>query len=309
MSKDNNVTPELNNKRSRERNAVAGNADEVNTVAGADNIDSKERVTDNFTETVGDESTLDEIEKRREKRKRKLKKPGFFTRVFIVLGILIALIAFSMSGFFTVDTIDVQGNKYYTDEEITNLAHATTGRNLIYKLNKRQMFKYLEKNPYIEEARVYRRLPSTIVINVTERIQVAALTYGDQYLIIDGKGTLLRITNTKPKLTIVTGFKVKKVELGEQVGVSNTDLFKNLLSLLCSMQSGDVYFTKINVTELFITANVYDSLVVRSKYKDLKDTIDKGRLHKVLDELFKRNIKRGTITISSDGYASFTPEL
>jgi len=294
MSKDNNVTPELNNKRSRERNAVAGNADEVNTVAGADNIDSKERVTDNFTETVGDESTLDEIEKRREKRKRKLKKPGFFTRVFIVLGILIALIAFSMSGFFTVDTIDVQGNKYYTDEEITNLAHATTGRNLIYKLNKRQMLKYLEKNPYIEEARVYRRLPSTIVINVTERIQIAALTYGDQYLIIDGKGT---------------GFKVKKVELGEQVGVSNTDLFKNLLSLLGSMQSGDVYFTKINVTELFITANVYDSLVVRSKYKDLKDTIDKGRLHKVLDELFKRNIKRGTITISSDGYASFTPEL
>ena len=229
--------------------------------------------------------------------------------MFIVLGILIALIAFSMSGFFTVDTIDVQGNKYYTDEEITNLAHATTGRNLIYKLNKRQMLKYLEKNPYIEEARVYRRLPSTIVINVTERIQIAALTYGDQYLIIDGKGTLLRITNTKPKLTIVTGFKVKKVELGEQVGVSNTDLFKNLLSLLGSMQSGDVYFTKINVTELFITANVYDSLVVRSKYKDLKDTIDKGRLHKVLDELFKRNIKRGTITISSDGYASFTPEL
>ena len=50
-------------------------------------------------------------------------------------------------------------------------------------------------------------------------------------------------------------------------------------------------------------------LVVKSKYKDLKDNIDKGRLHKVLDELFKRNIKRGTITISSDGYASFTPEL
>ena len=145
------------------------------------------------------------------------------------------------------------------------------------------------------------------MINVTERIQVAALTYGDQYLIIDGKGTLLRITNTKPKLTIVTGFKVKKVELGEQVGVSNTDLFKNLLSLLGSMQSGDVYFTKINVTELFITANVYDSLVVRSKYKDLKDTIDKGRLHKVLDELFKRNIKRGTITISSSSTIFTSP--
>ena len=254
-------------------------------------------------------SDIDDIEKRRIKRKRKLKMPGFFTRIFIILGIIIAGAAFSLSSFFTVDTIDVQGNKYFTDEEISNMAHASTGQNIIYKLNKGNMLNYLEKNPYIEEARVYRKLPSTIVINVKERIQVAAMTYGDQFLIIDNNGTLLRITKTKPKLTIVTGFKVKKVKLGETVGVNSPELFKELLSLLRSMEAGDVYFTKINITELFITANVYDSLVVKSKYKDLKDNIDKGRLHKVLDELFKRNIKRGTITISSDGYASFTPEL
>lgn len=254
-------------------------------------------------------SDIDDIEKRRMKRKRKLKMPGFFTRIFIILGVIIAVTAFSLSSFFTVDTIDVQGNKYFTDEEISNMAHASTGQNIIYKLNKGNMLNYLEKNPYIEEARVYRKLPSTIVINVKERIQIAALTYGDQFLIIDNKGTLLRITKTKPKLTIVTGFKVKKVKLGEPVEVNSPDLFKELLSLLKSMEAGDVYFTKINITELFITANVYDSLVVKSKYKDLKDNIDKGRLHKVLDELFKRNIKRGTITISSDGYASFTPEL
>ena len=254
-------------------------------------------------------SGIDDIEKRRIKRKRKLKMPGFFTRIFIILGIIIAGAAFSLSSFFTVDTIDVQGNKYFTDEEISNMAHARTGQNIIYKLNKGNMLNYLEKNPYIEEARVYRKLPSTIVINVKERMQIAALTYGDQFLIIDNKGTLLRVTKTKPKLTIVTGFKVKKVKLGDPVEVSSPDLFKELLSLLKSMKAGDIYFTKINITELFITANVYDSLVVKSKYKDLKDNIDKGRLHKVLNELFKRNIKRGTITISSDGYASFTPEL
>lgn len=254
-------------------------------------------------------ASIDDIEKRRIKRKRKLKMPGFFTRIFIVVGVTIAMIAFSLSSFFTVDTIDVQGNKYYTDEEIANMAHASTGRNIIYKLNKGSMLRYLEKNPYIDEARIYRKLPSTIVINVEERMQIAALTYGDKFLIIDNKGTLLRITKTKPKLTIVTGFKVKQVKLGENVEVSDPELFKKLLTLLKSMEKEDVYFTKINITEMFITANVYDSLAVRSKYKDLIENIDKGRLHKVLDELFKRNIKRGTITISSDGYASFTPEL
>lgn len=296
------------------------NLDENNEVAESSEADEFELEDDKSEEAYGsqdkdnshkttDKEELDDIEKRRLKRRRKLKMPGFFTRVFIVVGITIAVIAFSLSNFFTVDTIDVQGNKYFTDEEISNMAHASTGRNIIYKLNKGSMRKYLEKNPYIEEARVYRKLPSTIVINVKERMQIAALTYGDKFLIIDNKGTLLRITKTKPKLTIVTGFKVKKVKLGEAVEVSNSDLFKELLSLLKSMEEGDVYFTKINITEMFITANVYDSLVVRSKYKDLKENIDKGRLHKVLDELFKRNIKRGTITISSDGYASFTPEL
>ena len=279
---------------------------------GNEKPDEKESNVNEEIESPADRKTksdIDDIEKRRMKRKRKLKMPGFFTRIFIILGVIIAVTAFSLSSFFTVDTIDVQGNKYFTDEEISNMAHASTGQNIIYKLNKGNMLNYLEKNPYIEEARVYRKLPSTIVINVKERIQIAALTYGDQFLIIDNKGTLLRITKTKPKLTIVTGFKVKKVKLGEPVEVNSPDLFKELLSLLKSMEAGDVYFTKINITELFITANVYDSLVVKSKYKDLKDNIDKGRLHKVLDELFKRNIKRGTITISSDGYASFTPEL
>lgn len=279
---------------------------------GSEKPDEKESNVNEEIESPADRKTksdIDDIEKRRMKRKRKLKMPGFFTRIFIILGVIIAVTAFSLSSFFTVDTIDVQGNKYFTDEEISNMAHASTGQNIIYKLNKGNMLNYLEKNPYIEEARVYRKLPSTIVINVKERIQIAALTYGDQFLIIDNKGTLLRITKTKPKLTIVTGFKVKKVKLGETVEVNSPDLFKELLSLLKSMEAGDVYFTKINITELFITANVYDSLVVKSKYKDLKDNIDKGRLHKVLDELFKRNIKRGTITISSDGYASFTPEL
>lgn len=288
-------------------------SDEFEEVAATES----EEISDDTEDVKGDENSyekkpkaaIDDIEKRRIKRKRKLKMPGFFTRIFIVVGVTIVVIAFSLSSFFTVDTIDVQGNKYFTDEEITNMAHASTGRNILYKLNKGSMLKYLEKNPYIEEARIYRKLPSTIVINVQERMQSAALNYGDKFLIIDNKGTLLRITKTKPKLTIVTGFKVKQVKLGENVEVSDPELFKKLLTLLKSMEDGDVYFTKINITELFITANVYDSLVVRSKYKDLIENIDKGRLHKVLDELFKRNIKRGTITISSDGYASFTPEL
>lgn len=252
---------------------------------------------------------IDEIEERRRHRKKKLKRPGFFTQIGIAVGVIALLIAISLSSLFTVDSIEVQGNKYFTDEEIINMAHASTGHNILYKLDKRHMLKYLRKNPYIAEAKVYRSLPSTVVINVKERKQIAALTYGNHFLIMDKEGILLRSTKTKPKITIITGFKISKFELGERIEVSDEKMFDDMLALLNSMEKGDVYFKSVNASDLFVTAYVYDSLQIRSKYKELKLALDKGRLKKVLQELFNRNIKRGTVTITEDGYASFTPEF
>lgn len=290
--------------------------DDVSDKTNTEN-DSENKMPESIDDAATEEKSakeennpiLDEIEERRRHRKKKLKKPGFFTKAGIVSGLIALVIAISFSGLFTIVSIDVQGNKYFTDEEIINMAHASTGRNILYGLDKRQMLKYLRKNPYIAEAKVYRSLPSTVIINVKERKQIAALTYGDHFLIMDRNGTLLRSTKTKPKITIITGFKISKFELGEKIEVSDERMFKDTLTLLDSMEKGDVYFKSINVSDLFVTAYVYDSLRIRSKYNELKIALDKGRLKKVLQELFNRNIKRGTITITEDGYASFTPEL
>ena len=49
----------------------------------------------------------------------------------------------SNSGLFTIDAIEVKGNSHYTAEEIINIGHATSGRNIIYKANIKET---LEKN-------------------------------------------------------------------------------------------------------------------------------------------------------------------
>lgn len=253
-----------------------------------------------------EEISIADIEARRAARLAH-KEMNPFLKMAIIAAVVIGAFIFSISGFFTVDSIEVEGNSYYTDDEIINMAHASVGNNLIYDLPKHEMIRYLEANPYIKNARVSRSFPSTIKITVEEREQAAALTYDDEYLLIDREGIVLRRTETRPKITIVTGFKVESMDLGERIRVVEKDLFEELLVLLEKTEAGDLYFDHIVMDDYMIQAAVLPNLVVKADDKELEQAIDKGYLKKVIEELFSRNIKRGTIVISEDGYASFSP--
>ena len=261
-----------------------------------------------------DYSDMDEITARIMLRKQEAarRKKKAKTRRRIVFGIIVFLIGcfiFSISSFFDVDSIDVKGNSYFTAEEIINMAHAMPGKNLIYHTDRRNIVNYLEKNPYIKKARVTRSFPSTLVINVEERTQLGAIQYDGEFLIIDGDGILLRKTKTTPKLTEIEGIVVRKIQLGEEIGVKDVELMEQTLDILKAMKAGDLYFVKLDMREMYIKAYIYESLVCKGTYKQLNTFISNGRLHRVLDKLFEDNVSRGMITFSSEGYASFVPTV
>lgn len=252
----------------------------------------------------------DRIKQRKEERRDKKRKERKKLRVtFLLVVVAIAAFAFTFTDFFAITSIEVQGNSYFAQEEIINMAHAAPGSNIIYRSGKKSIISYLEANPYIKKVAVSRKLPSTLVIKVVEREQVAAIVYDDDYLILDAEGVLLRKTKTEPKLSILEGIKVKKIKLGEKLEVDDETVLDNALSLISSMIKGDLYFKRIKMTELYITAYIYDTLICKGTADYLIDAIDKGRLHKVMEDLFEKGIKRGTITISEDGYASFVPSV
>ncbi|MBQ6621744.1 MAG: FtsQ-type POTRA domain-containing protein [Mogibacterium sp.] len=231
-------------------------------------------------------------------------------KTFIVLGgILIVLVLVTFSGAFRLEKIEVTGNSYYTDEEIINMSHAAVGKNLIYQTRTGDIKEFLLQDPYIRSASVKRKLPHTLQIRVRERRQVAAVVYDEEFLVIDDQGLLLRRTNTEPKLTILRGLKLSKIEVGSPIEAEDPDILEKSLALLRAMREGDLYFIKINMSERYIKAYIYDSLVCTGRAEDLTGVIENGRLQRVIEVLFERNIKRGTITISTDGYASFVPEV
>lgn len=256
---------------------------------------------------------MGELAQKQEARRiyKQRKRNRFRTRFYVLMTALILLIFWliiSNSGVFTIDAIEVRGNSHYTAEEIINIGHATSGRNIIYKANIKETKEYLEQNPYIKSAEVRRKLPSTLVIKVTERQERMAFKYDDDYLVMDEDGTLLKKTRNKPKTTIVKGVVVSKIKLGEKIGAEDSGKMDKALALIKAMMASDLYYVKADISkEKNVQAYIYDTLVVKADYDTLMTNMENGRLHLVVEKLFEDNIERGTITFLEDGSASFMP--
>lgn len=262
-----------------------------------------------------DHPGMGELAQKQEARRRykESKKRRFRTGFYVTVTSLIILVGgfiFSVSGFFTCDSIEVKGNSHYTAEEIINMSHASPGRNIIYKSNKQETVDYLMQNPYIKSAAVSRKLPSTLVISVRERSERLAFRYDDDYLIMDEEGILLKKTRNAPKTTLVEGIVVSKIKLGEKIGTEDGRRMDKVLDLIKTMIKSDLYFVKADMTdEKKVKAYIYDNLVVKTDYDTLMENMENGRLHRVVEKLFADGIERGTITFEEDGSASFMPMI
>lgn len=304
--------PEQTIKRELETDGEAG----TDTQTGQEEASAEEPETEPETDPESEE--IKEIKKRirerkkEKKRKARRRKTVFWTALSII-ALTVAGFIFSLSGFFTVDSIEVQGNSHFTSEEIINIAHAVPGHNLLYNPGSKTITDYLEQNPYIKSASVLRKLPSTLVIVVEEREEAISFNYDDDYLIMDDEGILLKKTRTEPKVTSVSGLVVTKLRLGDTVGTENQQMFSRLLRLVRAMKAADMYFVSIDMTgyeeNMSVKAYIYDKLVVKTDYESLVTNLKNGRLHKIVEKLFEDDIRRGTITFGEDGSASFEPGI
>lgn len=256
---------------------------------------------------------MGELARKQEERRlyKQRKRNRFRTRFYVLMTALILLVFWliiSNSGVFTIDAIEVRGNSHYTAEEIINIGHATSGRNIIYQANIKETKEFLEQNPYIKSAEVRRKLPATLVIKVTERQERLAFRYDDDYLVMDEDGILLKKTRNKPKTTIIEGIVVSKIKLGEKIGTEDGKRMDMALDLIKTMIDSDLYYVKVDIsTEKSVKAYIYDTLVVKTDYDTLMTNMENGRLHLVMEKLFEEGIERGTITFDEDGSASFMP--
>ncbi|MCH4007274.1 MAG: FtsQ-type POTRA domain-containing protein [Eubacterium sp.] len=243
------------------------------------------------------------------RKKKKHRKKHILLDILIVIALALGCVVFLLSPVFNVKSIEVQGNHYYSDSEVINIADAQKGVSLFALKRYSQMKGRLLENPYFTDVKFRAHLPSTLIIRVKERKQVAAIKYGDQYIVIDGKGRVLRITSVNPEITILKGLKLSRITLGKRVRAEQSGTLQYMLDMIAETQKGDFYFREIDMSGVIVKAYITRTLLVKCSASQLKKAVADGNLQKVVNKLFKSKIYRGTISIGKANYMYFSPSV
>lgn len=250
-----------------------------------------------------------EMRERQVKKKKRKKRMNPFLKMAIAAAFAAAVLLFLGSPLFTVEKFTVEGNSYYLKDEILTMGNCRTGGNIFWGTDCADIKSRLEKDAYMSEVKVKRVLPDTISIELSERRQIGAIVYGEKYVVIDTDGTVLRKTEVDPKVTVLRGLTISRLEVGTAVEVEEKVIFRQILELLRTADRENMYFKKIEAGKASIDAYVLDHLMCEGAPENISAAVSEGRLQITVEELFDRDIERGIIKISGDSNISFTPKI
>lgn len=244
-----------------------------------------------------------------ERQKKRKKHMNPFLKMGIAAACLAAVFLFMASPLFTVEEFTVEGNSYYLKEEILTMGNCKTGGNIFWGTDCADIKARLEKDAYMSEVKIRRKLPHTVAIELTERKQLAAVVYGEKYVVIDASGTVLRKTEVEPKISILRGLTISRLEVGTTIEVEEKVIFRRILELLTEADKNNMYFKKIEADKSTIRAYILDNLICEGAADEITDAVSDGKLQLTTEKLFEREIERGIIKISGKDNISFSPKL
>jgi cell division protein FtsQ len=238
--------------------------------------------------------------------KKKRRKKHFFLNLIIVILALIGLYFFATSDVFAIREIKAESTgRHFTDAKIVELSGIKKGDNL-FKTRTGKAGDRLEKDPYIESAEIKRKLPGTIEIKITERQENYLIASGGGFIILDWPGIVLSQTRQAPKLPVIEGIKIASAVTGSAIEAERQLLLESTVKLLRDTEKAGLYFKRVAVSDLDVTAYIYDSLSVKGELEDVDASLEKVKV--VLLDLTEQKIKRGTIIVGSSGNCIFSPE-
>lgn len=145
-------------------------------------------------------------------------------------------LAFTQSAYFIVREVEITGLGRLTREEMLSVAGVEPPVN-VFSVNPRAVEARLLAYPAVAEAKVFRRFPSHLRIDLTERRPVGVLPYGEHYLLFDGAGVPFAVRRPEEArgLPVVTGIRPHPVRLGKP---SDSPAVRWVATVLQSLPAG-----------------------------------------------------------------------
>lgn len=167
---------------------------------------------------------------------------GGFSVLYKLLSVLIicAAIIAALTLFFRVDTIAVSGQQRYTSQEVQDATGIAQGDNL-FLLNKYDVAQNIVKAlPYVEEIRISRKLPDTLLVEVQECGTPLALPQDGSIWLISPGGKIVeqRSAGDAGDYGTIDGCKLLSPSVGTQIALATeyADQQASLLDLLAALE-------------------------------------------------------------------------
>lgn len=201
-------------------------------------------------------------EKNKDTRYRKKRGGLLYTIVAVVL--IAASVVAACTVFFRVETVTVEGNERYTQEEILSVASVELGANMILTPGEQIAQRIYRELPYVDRVEIQKRFPTTLKMKITEAQPVAVITGAASAWIIDAKGKLLEQADETlaQEYTKVTGLELLEPQQGElaQTTPENQKQLENLTTLTQALAEHELMgeITSIDVSSQTEIIMVYD---------------------------------------------------
>lgn len=170
----------------------------------------------------------------------------------IILVILLGLITYAAwwwcesSGFVTLKSVRIHGNRLLTEREIRQVIQLPRSISLL-RLSPAVIRRRLESQPYVQAANVSRRFPDQLIITIYERKPFCYLALNKIFL-SDSSGVVLPLpaTNYKANFPIITGFEADSARLPIGKRAQLPQLQQALLFLRTAVKVTPDFYTHIS---------------------------------------------------------------
>ncbi|ADY55013.1 Polypeptide-transport-associated domain protein FtsQ-type [Syntrophobotulus glycolicus DSM 8271] len=160
------------------------------------------------------------------KRSAALVYLSLLTCLVVVGGFL-----FLRSAFFTVQKIEIDGLNRIANEEISKLIGNVKGEN-IFTIDTADLATKIQLHPFVEQAAVERKLPSTLKVAIKERKAAALIVAGEKVVEVDLSGIVLKYYEGWPKedSPVLTGVSIpESTGPGQKVSSPEIDALMKLV--------------------------------------------------------------------------------
>lgn len=156
---------------------------------------------------------------------------------FVILAVVLVLAAVLGTGYYvastyTVNTVYVEGNVHYTEDEIKAIVmEGPFGNNSLY-LSMKYKNKGIKGIPFVDVMDVTILAPDTVRITVYEKALTGYVKHLGSYLYFDKDGYVVESSSVKTAgVPQITGLSFDHVAVGEALPVDNPEVFSSILNV------------------------------------------------------------------------------